>query len=67
LLARQYDAGTADPNIQVVDANLKGDRTLFLEHHMHRGVPLHHVTKDLVLSHVEALWGHDVVLEEAAD
>ncbi len=63
-LARQYDAGIADPNIQVVDANLKGDRTLFLEHHMHRGIPLHRATKDLVVAHIEQLWGHDVVLED---
>jgi len=67
LLARQYDTGMADPNIQVVDANLKGDRTLFLEHHMHRGIPLHHATKELVVTHIEQLWGHDVVLEEVAD
>jgi spore cortex formation protein SpoVR/YcgB (stage V sporulation) len=67
LLARQYDTGIADPNIQVVDANLKGDRTLFLEHHMHRGVPLHHATKELVVGHIEHLWGHDVVLEEVAE
>ena len=67
LLARQYDTGIADPNIQVVDADLKGDRTLFLEHRMHRGVPLHHATKELVIAHVEKLWGHDVVLEEAAE
>jgi stage V sporulation protein R len=67
LLARQYDAGIADPNIQVVDANLKGDRTLFLEHRMHRGVPLHHATRELVVAHIERLWGHDVVLEEVAE
>ncbi len=67
LLARQHDAGIADPNIQVVDANLKGDRTLFLEHRMHRGVPLHHATKELVVAHIERLWGHDVVLEEVAE
>jgi spore cortex formation protein SpoVR/YcgB (stage V sporulation) len=67
LLARQYDTGIADPNIQVTDANLKGDRTLFLEHRMHRGVPLHHATKELVVGHIERLWGHDVVLEEVTE
>ncbi|GAA0568546.1 SpoVR family protein [Rhizomicrobium electricum] len=67
LLARQYDPGIADPNIQVVDADLKGDRTLFLEHKMYRGIPLQHATKDQVVAHIERLWGHDVVLEEVAD
>jgi spore cortex formation protein SpoVR/YcgB (stage V sporulation) len=66
-LAKQYDIGIADPNIQVTGADLKGNRTLFLQHRMHRGVPLHHATKELVLAHVERLWGHDVVLEEVAE
>lgn len=66
MLARQYDAGIADPNIQVIGADLKGNRTLYLSHGMHRGVPLHNQTKELVLSHVERLWGHDVKLEEQA-
>jgi len=64
-LARQYDT-SGDPNIQVAGADLKGGRTLVLEHRMNRGVPLHNVTKELVLAHVEFLWGHDVRLEEVA-
>jgi spore cortex formation protein SpoVR/YcgB (stage V sporulation) len=64
ILARQYDVGSADPNIQVTAADLKGDRTLVLSHRMHRDVPLHEQTKDLVLAHVERLWGHEVALEE---
>jgi spore cortex formation protein SpoVR/YcgB (stage V sporulation) len=67
MLARQYDTAIADPNIQVTGADLKGDRTLFLEHKMHRGVPLHPATKEMVVAHIERLWGHDVVLEEVAD
>ena len=67
LLARQYDTGASDPNIQVTAADLKGDRTLTLEHRMHRGVPLHHATKQRVVEHIERLWGHNVVLEEVAD
>jgi spore cortex formation protein SpoVR/YcgB (stage V sporulation) len=63
-LARQYDIGSAEANIQVAAADLKGDRTLFLQHRMHRGVPLHEPTKNLVLAHVERLWGHEVDLAE---
>ena len=65
-LARQYDVGT-EANIQVTGADLKGDRRLLLEHRMHRGVPLHDKTRDMVLAHVERLWGHEVVLEEVAE
>ncbi|HWA90156.1 MAG TPA: SpoVR family protein [Rhizomicrobium sp.] len=64
-LARQYDT-SGDPNIQVVGADMKGNRTLVLEHRMNRGVPLHNAAKELVLAHVELLWGHEVKLEEAA-
>ena len=66
LLARSYDVGEADPNIQVVDADLKGNRTLRLEHCMRRAVPLHAATKDMVLVHIERLWGHDVQFDEVA-
>jgi stage V sporulation protein R len=65
-LARQYDVGTSDPDIQVVGADLKGNRKLYLEHRMHRGVPLHHSTMEAVKTHIERLWGHDVSLEEVA-
>jgi spore cortex formation protein SpoVR/YcgB (stage V sporulation) len=66
-LAKHYDVGIAEPNIQVTGADLKGNRTLFLRHRMYRGVPLHHTTKEQVLVHIKALWGHDVVLEETAE
>jgi len=65
-LAHQYDIGEADPNIQVTGANLRGNRKLFLEHRMHRGVPLHAQLKTQVMPHIERLWGHDVALEEIA-
>jgi spore cortex formation protein SpoVR/YcgB (stage V sporulation) len=63
-LAKQYDIGIAEANIQVVAADLKADRRLVLQHRMHRGIPLHEKTKNLVLAHVERLWGHEVGLEE---
>ena len=65
-LARQFDVGETDPNIQVMGANLKGNRKLFLEHRMHRGVPLNAALKTQVMPHIERLWGHEVSLEEAA-
>jgi spore cortex formation protein SpoVR/YcgB (stage V sporulation) len=64
MLARQYDIGIAEPNIQVLAADLKASRELTLQHRMHRGVPLQERTKNHVLAHVERLWGHQVGLEE---
>ena len=66
-LARQYDVGTADPNIQVDGADLKRSRKLRLEHCAHRGIPLHQASKDVILAHIERLWGHEVTLEQASD
>lgn len=63
-LARQYDVGVSDANIQVTGADLKADRTLHLTHRMHLGVPLHEDTREHVCAHIERLWGHDVVLAE---
>jgi len=61
-LARQYDAGLAEPNIQVVSADMRGGRKLTLEHKRYRSVPLHESTKEMTLSHVKRLWGYDVEL-----
>ena len=63
-LALQYDVGVADANIQVTSADLKGNRTLRISHMMHRGIPLHETTRDMVMAHLERLWGHDVSFEE---
>ncbi|MCP5431784.1 MAG: SpoVR family protein [Alphaproteobacteria bacterium] len=65
-LATQYDLGQIEPNIQVVAADLKGDRTLRLKHLPNRGRPLHEGMKIQVLRHVERLWGYNVELATEA-
>lgn len=64
-LSAMYDLGVHDPNIQVVAADLSGDRTLKLRHDAHNSRKLSDATKDAVLTHVEELWGYEVELEEA--
>ena len=63
-LARLYDLATHQPDIQVVSANLAGDRTLTLRHNRHRGIPLAQNTKEAVVKHIRRLWGYSVVLDE---
>ena len=63
-LAAMYDLGAHEPNIQVVAADLAGDRALHLRHTVHNGRLLSDNTKDAVLTHIETLWGHEVILEE---
>ena len=61
-LSRQYDLGSREPNIQVWNVNLRGDRTLTLRHFQHNARPLHDSAQE-VLKHVARLWGFGVHLE----
>jgi stage V sporulation protein R len=61
-LSQQYDLGTREPNIQVWNVNLRGDRTLTLRHSQYQGRPLGDGTLE-VLKHAARLWGFGVTLE----
>ncbi|MCC7152088.1 MAG: SpoVR family protein [Rubrivivax sp.] len=61
-LSRQYDLGTREPDIQVWNVNLRGDRSLTLRHFQHNERPLHDSAEE-VIKHVARLWGFGVHLE----
>ena len=61
-LARQYDLAHIEPDIQVTDADLRGDRVLKLTHTVRDGVYLSEDDKNEVLNHLRRLWGYDVTL-----
>ncbi len=61
-LSQQYDCGTREPNIQVWNVNLRGDRTLTLRHTQFQNRPLGDSTLE-VLKHTARLWGFGVALE----
>lgn len=63
-LARQYDVGFIDPNIEVVDVDLAGDRRLMLRHAVVRGALLVEADARHVLQHLADLWSYDVSLVE---
>ncbi|MGE5200864.1 MAG: SpoVR family protein [Acidobacteriota bacterium] len=64
-LARYYDLARQDPDIQIVDVDLAGDRRLVLRHAVHDGVLLDEATCKAVLEHLSTLWHYGVMLEEA--
>ncbi len=64
-LSRQYDLGSREPDIQVWNVNLRGDRALTLRHFQHNARPLHD-SADEVLKHVARLWGFGVQLESVS-
>jgi stage V sporulation protein R len=63
-LARQYDVGYIDPNIEVVDVDLAGDRRLILHHSVVKGAQLNEIDAKRVLQHLADLWSYDVSLSE---
>jgi stage V sporulation protein R len=63
-LAQSYDVGASEPDIQVIDVDLLGDRKLILRHNVRNGVRLAEASRDQTLRHVRKLWGYEVRLEE---
>jgi spore cortex formation protein SpoVR/YcgB (stage V sporulation) len=63
-LARQYDIGLVEPNIEVVDVDLAGDRRLMLRHAVQKGARLNDASARQVLQHLADLWSYDVSLVE---
>ena len=66
MLARQYNLSYREPNIQVWDVDVRGDRSLTLRHIAVDRVPLGSETSEVV-RHVHRLWGFDVHLESVDD
>ncbi len=63
-LARSYDPAEGDPDVQVVDVDLAGDRRLMLQHRTRPGQLLAQRDAELTLRYVAALWGYEVKLQE---
>ncbi len=61
-LSNQYNLSMNEPNIQVYNVDVRGDRSLTLRHIPHNGVPLADTTAE-VLRHLHRLWGFGVKLE----
>jgi stage V sporulation protein R len=65
-LARQYNLSYREPNIQVWNVEVRGDRSLTLRHIPVDQIPLGDDTGE-VLRHIHRLWGFDVHLESIDD
>ena len=62
-LAMSYDVSIMEPDIQIVDVDLRGDRELVIRHSVQDGVVLDEKTRVDVLDYVGRLWGYAVRLE----
>jgi spore cortex formation protein SpoVR/YcgB (stage V sporulation) len=61
-LSNQYNLSMNEPNIQVFNVDIRGDRALTLRHIPHNDIPLAD-TSEQVLKHLRRLWGFAVKLE----
>ncbi len=65
-LARQYNLSEREPNIQIVDVDMRGNRAMYLQHVQNNRRPLDRHA-DEVLRHLHQLWGFDVQLDSVHD
>lgn len=62
-LSQQYSSTSRQPDIQVVDANLRGNRELKLKYTPRNGAQLDS-NKYPVLHHIKHLWGYEVTMSQ---
>ena len=62
-LSQQYNLSMNEPNIQIYNVDIRGDRSLTLRHIQHNRRPLEKDNAVDVLKHLRNLWGFDVHLE----
>ncbi len=67
LLSAQYNLGNREPNIQVYDVEISGDRSITLHHYRFDRKPLDVKNAKKVLKHIHRLWGFDVHLYSMED
>ena len=63
-LAHQHDIAHVEPDVQIVDVDLAGDRKLIIHHRIANGILLDEADAKLVLRHIANLWGYEVKLLE---
>lgn len=61
-LSKQYNLGYLDPDIQIYDVNIEGDRSLTLHHMQHNRRPLG-IDSAEVLKHLHQLWQFPVKIK----
>ena len=62
-LADQYNISKQEPDIQVWEVALRGDRSILLKHQQRDRIPLAKADAKEVMKHVHNLWRFDVHLE----
>ena len=67
ILADQYNLSKQEPNIQVYNVDITGDRSITLHHTQHNRMPLHAEEASEVVKHLHKLWQFDVHLHSVQE
>lgn len=62
-LARMHDISVREPDMQVVDVDLRGNRQLYIQHTEHDGIRLEKGDAEMTLGYIGQLWGYGVTLQ----
>jgi stage V sporulation protein R len=62
-LARMHDISVREPDMQVVDVDLRGNRQLYIQHTEHDGIRLEKSEAEMTLGYIGQLWGYGVTLQ----
>lgn len=62
-LSSSYNISNQEPNLQVYNVDIRGDRSLTLRHEMHNQQPLNASITHEMLKHMHRLWGFNINLE----
>ncbi|UTW46317.1 SpoVR family protein [bacterium SCSIO 12696] len=65
-LAASYNLGNIEPNIQISEVDVRGDRSLTLQHCQYNNRPLGDTTES-VMRYLHQLWKFDIKLESIVD
>lgn len=66
-LADSYRLEARIPQLRVVKADMRGDRTLVIEHQAYGGVILDDDSVSRVIQHIAHLWGYNVIIRSVDD
>jgi len=67
LLAQEYNLANMEPNIQIHNVDIKGDRSLTVRHIQHNNRPLDSNDTEEVIKHLHHLWGFTTRLETVTE
>ena len=67
MLSAQYNLSQLEPNIQVYNVDVRGDRSLTLRYVPQQNIPLEEKSTAEVMKHLHRLWGFQVSLEQQQD